>query len=74
MKIGTMNDEAERMGVEAVVAYFKVLGRHLAGDTEEKHEVLVNVIAPRQGFEPTTSCTGFRRDTPVPKPSAPCHI
>jgi hypothetical protein len=33
-----MNDGLERMWKEAVVAYFKVLSRHLPGGTEESHE------------------------------------
>jgi hypothetical protein len=55
MKIINVDDEAERMSEEVVVAYLKVLSRHLAGDTEEKHEVPVSIIRPRQGFEPITS-------------------
>jgi len=34
MQVKTLTDEAERMGEEAIVAYFNVLSRLLAGDTE----------------------------------------
>jgi hypothetical protein len=35
-----MNDDIVRIWKEAVVAYFKVLSRHLPGGTDENHEEL----------------------------------
>jgi len=53
IKVKTLNDEAERMGDEAVVAYFNVLSRLPAGDTEAQ-KYLSNIIRPRQVFETIT--------------------
>jgi hypothetical protein len=53
INVKTLNDEAERMGDEAVVAYFNVLSRLSAGDTEAQ-KYLSNIIRPRQVFEPIT--------------------
>jgi len=33
-----VNDELEGMWKETIVAYFKVLSRHLPGGTEESHK------------------------------------
>jgi hypothetical protein len=39
-----MTYELERMLKEAVVTQFKVLSQHLAGRTEEKHELYERVL------------------------------
>jgi hypothetical protein len=50
-----MNDKLERVWKEAVVAYFKVISRHLPGGTDENQEIFIQDSRSGPRFEPGTS-------------------
>jgi hypothetical protein len=62
-----MNDDTVRMWKEEVVAYSKVLSRHLSGGTDENHEKLESgERVPRPRLELHSFWTQVRTLPPEP--------